>query len=198
MTKITEAAVSPCPFCGSIDITILKPTVEKVFPVARCMRCFADVPGENWDKLGMSAVNAWNRRAAAPHAPTPDAVQAAVAFEKISELQYSEADWPLDDAIAIARKWLAAFDPSRLPPSARSAPDAAQAAVEGGREVVAAQLELAAQDRRQAWEHAGGRELDCSDKNSALEYGRCQGMEIAAALVRARSAAPVPTGSDGI
>jgi len=63
----------PCPFCGSMDIRILGPTctktspynpADRAFPIARCHSCHVDVPGEDWDNLGMSAVNAWNRRAA--------------------------------------------------------------------------------------------------------------------------------------
>jgi hypothetical protein len=49
------------------------------------------------------------------------------ALTQVSELQYSVAAEPLDDAIAIARKALAVIAPERLPPNAlisREAPDA--------------------------------------------------------------------------
>lgn len=66
-----KEAAYPCPFCGSGDIRIMGPTCTKdapydpsdrAYPVAICAGCRAEACGDNWDKGGMSALNAWNRR----------------------------------------------------------------------------------------------------------------------------------------
>ena len=75
-----------CPFCGRARAWVLGPTCTKAtpynasdraFPVVRC-RCGAEVPGDDWDKSGQTAIAAWNRRA-------PDARDARDA--RIAELE---------------------------------------------------------------------------------------------------------------
>lgn len=62
----------PCPFCGKDNIRIMGPTctretpynpAHRAFPVAHCWTCNTEVPGENWDSLGISALRRWNTRA---------------------------------------------------------------------------------------------------------------------------------------
>ena len=66
------AELLPCPFCGSERHMNLSPTCDRTtpynphdraFPIIRCLGCFTDVPGENFDATGKSASAAWNRRA---------------------------------------------------------------------------------------------------------------------------------------
>lgn len=69
MTEIAE--LKPCPFCGGENPFLLTPTctqrdpynaADRAFPVIRCLCCFTEVPGKNWDHKGKTAVEAWNRR----------------------------------------------------------------------------------------------------------------------------------------
>lgn len=63
----------PCPFCGGDDVRLMPPTArvtdeynaaDRLFPIVRCMGCFAEVPGAGGDFKGDSVRGAWNRRAA--------------------------------------------------------------------------------------------------------------------------------------
>jgi hypothetical protein len=65
--------IAPCPFCGGGDIRVLNPTClrdspynrgDRAYPLARCQGCGAEVPGQNWDYTGMSALRKWQRRPA--------------------------------------------------------------------------------------------------------------------------------------
>ncbi len=85
----------PCPFCGRSSAWVLGPTCTKAtpynasdraFPVVRC-RCGAEVPGDDWDKSGKTAIAAWNRRA-------PDARDARIA-ELEAELAALKAPAPI-------------------------------------------------------------------------------------------------------
>jgi Lar family restriction alleviation protein len=67
--------LKPCPFCGSTSQTLIGPTRDKstihgpngrAYPIILCGGCSADVPGEDFDTEGRSAIEAWNRRAADP------------------------------------------------------------------------------------------------------------------------------------
>jgi len=67
----------PCPFCGYEKHMVLSPNCTKTdpydpgdraFPVIRCGGCFTDVPGDNWDFNGASAVKRWNTRVGKTHA----------------------------------------------------------------------------------------------------------------------------------
>ncbi len=85
----------PCPFCERSSAWVLGPTCTKAtpynasdraFPVVRC-RCGAEVPGDDWDKSGKTAIAAWNRRA-------PDARDARIA-ELEAELAALKAPAPI-------------------------------------------------------------------------------------------------------
>lgn len=67
-------ALKPCPFCGGNNLMAFPPTCgpqdaydasDRVFPLVRCMTCYAEAPGENFPpgRSASSAVVAWNRRA---------------------------------------------------------------------------------------------------------------------------------------
>lgn len=70
-------ALGPCPFCGGENATLFPPTcdrkslynpADRAAPMVRCMGCYAEAVGTDWDATGKSAVTAWNRRASLPHA----------------------------------------------------------------------------------------------------------------------------------
>src|SRR3569833_3102848 len=74
----THLWAKPCPFCGSGEVILLGPTctesspydpAHRAFPVMHCNTCCAEVPGKDWDMFGKPAVEAWNRRVAAPACP---------------------------------------------------------------------------------------------------------------------------------
>lgn len=63
--------LKPCPFCGCPRILTMAPTckrndpydpADRAMPIARCLECFAEALGENWDATCDSAIAAWNRR----------------------------------------------------------------------------------------------------------------------------------------
>lgn len=72
----------PCPFCGNCAATVYPRTCDKdtpynprdrAFPIVRCGKCLAEMPGKAW-RGESTAIEAWNRRAmlqAAPPAPAP-------------------------------------------------------------------------------------------------------------------------------
>ncbi len=81
MTTPHDKALKPCPFCGSTDHMVLPPTCDldspydpndRAFPIIRCMRCFIDVPGKDFDASGKTAIDHWNRRAPIPEARNGD------------------------------------------------------------------------------------------------------------------------------
>lgn len=86
-TNITPE-IMPCPFCGSEKHMLLTPTCTKdspydpndrAFPMIRCMGCYVDVPGKDWDHNGKTAREAWNRRAAlAAVEPKPVSIHTAL------------------------------------------------------------------------------------------------------------------------
>lgn len=60
-----------CPFCGCKEVFVRMPTctpltpydpADRAFPLAECGQCYASVPGDNWDRTGVSAMNKWDRR----------------------------------------------------------------------------------------------------------------------------------------
>lgn len=73
----TRPDLLPCPFCGSDDLLVLKPTChvstphnenDRMYPLVRCKSCHAEVPGKNNDgprdnRSAQSAFDAWNTRA---------------------------------------------------------------------------------------------------------------------------------------
>lgn len=74
----------PCPFCGGEKQMLLAPTCtqrdaynpnDRAFPVIRCLGCYTDVPGEDWDHRGMTAWGAWNRRAILSERTSHEAVR---------------------------------------------------------------------------------------------------------------------------
>lgn len=65
------STLAPCPFCGHDEPRLSPPTCrpetpykpnDRLFPIVRCVSCFAEVPGENLDYRGATAVAAWNTR----------------------------------------------------------------------------------------------------------------------------------------
>lgn len=70
-----------CPFCGSGKASLLLPTcrpetpynpADRLYPVVRCSECYADIPGDNEDYKGGSAITKWNTRVA-PSVPNATA-----------------------------------------------------------------------------------------------------------------------------
>ena len=67
--------LKPCPFCGHEDASFLPPTCtqrddydsgDRAFQLLRCMGCYLDFPGLDWDFSGQSAARMWNTRAKSP------------------------------------------------------------------------------------------------------------------------------------
>lgn len=66
--------LAACPFCGSDEARLYPPTCtvrdeynpsDRLHPIVRCGHCYAEVPGDDGDKKGATAVRHWN------HRPTP-------------------------------------------------------------------------------------------------------------------------------
>jgi len=64
-------ALKPCPFCGSCQAFPMGPTctrttpyspADRAYPIVRCLSCYAEAAGKDWDETGRSAIAAWNRR----------------------------------------------------------------------------------------------------------------------------------------
>ncbi len=88
--EMAEMNLEPCPFCGGIDILVIPPnckrddpydTGDHAMPIARCLGCYAEATGENWDATCDSAIAAWNRRASLS------------AAEKMAEALRTIAEW---------------------------------------------------------------------------------------------------------
>lgn len=65
-----------CPFCGGERVQVyaaVRNSQERIYPIARCMGCYLDLPGKNDDYSydGKTARAAWNTR-------TPDTDQAEI------------------------------------------------------------------------------------------------------------------------
>lgn len=69
--KNNSVKMKPCPFCGGGMPFIFGPTctpdskydrADRAYPVVKCSGCNAEAHGDNWDKTGRSAIEAWNRR----------------------------------------------------------------------------------------------------------------------------------------
>ena len=69
--------LEPCPFCGGVEISTYSPTCkntddynpdDRAFPVARCLSCYAEVWGSDWDQSSdqRTARAAWNTRTLPP------------------------------------------------------------------------------------------------------------------------------------
>lgn len=62
-----QTTLKPCPFCASTNIVGLvayRDSEDRLFPIARCMSCYAQASGKNDDysQNAKTAVEAWNRR----------------------------------------------------------------------------------------------------------------------------------------
>ena len=53
---------------------------DRLYPIVRCMSCYAEVTGKNEDYFGKTAIAAWNRRPAQTY--TQDQLDAAVRAER--------------------------------------------------------------------------------------------------------------------
>lgn len=89
MTVSQKPEFLPCPFCGHDEPHFFPPTHSKTdpydpadrsFAMARCMGCFTDVPGDNFDYTMKSAIKAWNTRDDVSHRVV--AVHGKFHFEK--------------------------------------------------------------------------------------------------------------------
>lgn len=55
--------MKPCPFCGTSNVLVSPPMKEhRLFPIASCMTCYAEVMGVDGDLTCESARKGWNRR----------------------------------------------------------------------------------------------------------------------------------------
>lgn len=90
----------PCPFCGSASVRTFAPTckrgseydpTDRAFPIVRCMDCFAEACGENWDNKCKTAINSWNLRDPATPSPALALAQEALRTHCITEM-YGEPD----------------------------------------------------------------------------------------------------------
>lgn len=66
-----SSELKPCPFCGGDKLLVCQPTcrpdtpynpTDRLYPLVRCLECYAEAVGKNEDYRGSSAVEAWNRR----------------------------------------------------------------------------------------------------------------------------------------
>ena len=69
--EMSEKTLRRCPFCGGGTQFIFGPTCapdskydrsDRAYPIVKCSGCNAEAHGDNWDKTGRSAIEAWNRR----------------------------------------------------------------------------------------------------------------------------------------
>jgi len=78
-----------CPFCGGERILVFPPTCrinapydpnDRLFPIARCAQCCAEVPGDSldWSDDSRTARKCWNTR-------TPETRELREALEAIAE-----------------------------------------------------------------------------------------------------------------
>ena len=106
--------LKPCPFCGHEDASFLPPTCtrrddydsgDRAFPLLRCMGCYLDFPGPDWDFSGQIAARMWNARTESPELTAANArtayleqlaadrlVQMTADAERIAELETAVAD----------------------------------------------------------------------------------------------------------
>ena len=72
MTARELPELLPCPFCLNQTPAVFPPTcnqrtpynaADRAFPIVRC-GCGASKSGKDWDQSGLSAIEAWNTRAA--------------------------------------------------------------------------------------------------------------------------------------
>lgn len=70
--RVSDERLLPCPHCGASKAMMFEPTcrpetpynpADRLFPIVRCMTCYAEAAGEDEDYKGQSAIAAWNRRA---------------------------------------------------------------------------------------------------------------------------------------
>lgn len=112
-------ALVPCPFCGADSPMVFEPTcnrrskynpTDRAAPVVRCLSCYAEAFGEDWDATCRTAIAAWNRR----HVPAEAVERVARAICRVVAADPDEDEPWLYVGEAVKRKrWMAYDDAAR-------------------------------------------------------------------------------------
>ena len=133
--KLTDSqTLLPCPFCGATNAMMFEPTcrpetpynpADRLFPIVRCMTCYAEAAGDNEDYRGGTAIARWNRRTPIESSTEPVATiledgTVCVTLDEIEEAVTSEITRYFSSPLAVSEAPLQ-LDVERIAAAVRAA-----------------------------------------------------------------------------
>jgi len=109
---MSNTELKPCPFCGCSKVFYVAPyPEERYYPIAQCMRCYAQVSGTDHDESMISAIDNWNTRTTRPSDAIEQVIRDCDDFLTANSCQYFNSPAEADRASRFLTACLSTLQP---------------------------------------------------------------------------------------